>query len=247
MNPNRSMTIALKFSLLANLVLAIMAIYFAARFWTIAPRPREAPAVVSLLTDSAPPTRSSAFQWSSLESTDYRTYVSNLRSIGCPEKTIRDIITADVHSLYASREEQLEQQQAALEHSELKQLRSEEASLVSLLLGAASNSPESGRLSLARTVRDRGPGRIVSMPLAFEGVDPADMKLDDRQIAVIDELREKFEQDIGGPGQDPRDPAYRRCWQEAQRENDDLLAGLLGGQFFLDYQLQATNLPPSRE
>jgi hypothetical protein len=160
---------------------------------------------------------------------------------------VRDIITADVHSLYASREQQLEQQQAALENAELKQLRIEEASLVSLLLGAESSSPESGRLSVTPTVRDRGSDRIVSMPLAFQGLDPADMKLDDRQIAVIDELREKFQQDIGGPGQDPHDPAYRRRWQEAQRENDDLLAGLLGGQFYLDYQLQATNLPPARE
>src|SRR5262245_55092968 len=33
------------------------------------------------------------FHWSQIESPDYREYISNLRAIGCPEATIRDIIT----------------------------------------------------------------------------------------------------------------------------------------------------------
>lgn len=41
--------------------------------------------------------------WSHVESPDYATYIANLRSIGCPEQTIRDIIIADVNSLYARR------------------------------------------------------------------------------------------------------------------------------------------------
>jgi len=45
-----------------------------------------------------------AFGWSQLESQDYRLYIANLRSIGCPDQTICDIITADVNKLYAGRE-----------------------------------------------------------------------------------------------------------------------------------------------
>ncbi len=41
--------------------------------------------------------------WSDIESDDYQTYIQNLRSIGCPEPTIRDIIVADVDELYARR------------------------------------------------------------------------------------------------------------------------------------------------
>lgn len=41
--------------------------------------------------------------WRHLESEDYATYVANLRKIGCPEDTIRDIIVADVNKLYAAR------------------------------------------------------------------------------------------------------------------------------------------------
>ncbi|MGZ4975075.1 MAG: hypothetical protein ACXWDN_20125, partial [Limisphaerales bacterium] len=43
------------------------------------------------------------FTWEEVESADYVTYIKNLRSIGCPEKTIRDIIVADVNQLYAHR------------------------------------------------------------------------------------------------------------------------------------------------
>jgi hypothetical protein len=43
------------------------------------------------------------FNWSDVESDDYPTYVANLKSIGCPPATIRDIIVADVNQLYARR------------------------------------------------------------------------------------------------------------------------------------------------
>jgi len=41
------------------------------------------------------------FTWEEVESSDYVTYIKNLRNIGCPEQTIRDIIVADVNQLYA--------------------------------------------------------------------------------------------------------------------------------------------------
>ena len=53
-------------------------------------RPTEAPRV-------AP------FDWRQVESGDYLQYIANLRAIGCPEKTIKDIIVADVNDLFASR------------------------------------------------------------------------------------------------------------------------------------------------
>jgi hypothetical protein len=44
-----------------------------------------------------------SFRWSAIESTNYEFYIANLRSIDCPESTIRDIIVADVAGLYAQR------------------------------------------------------------------------------------------------------------------------------------------------
>jgi hypothetical protein len=43
------------------------------------------------------------FSWQEVESADYPTYIANLRDIGCPEQTIRDIIVADINSLYAHK------------------------------------------------------------------------------------------------------------------------------------------------
>jgi hypothetical protein len=43
------------------------------------------------------------FNWHEVESDNYLVYVQNLREIGCPEQTIRDIIIADVNELYAKK------------------------------------------------------------------------------------------------------------------------------------------------
>lgn len=47
--------------------------------------------------------RTNAFNWSQIESSDYRQYIANLRAIGCPESTLKDIIMTDVMRLYAQR------------------------------------------------------------------------------------------------------------------------------------------------
>lgn len=45
--------------------------------------------------------------WEQVESPDYREYIRNLRSIGCPDETIRDIILADVNKLYDAKRKQI--------------------------------------------------------------------------------------------------------------------------------------------
>lgn len=43
------------------------------------------------------------FDWSELESPDLAVYVANLRAIGCPERTIRDLVVAEVDELLQAR------------------------------------------------------------------------------------------------------------------------------------------------
>src|SRR5688572_24962345 len=45
--------------------------------------------------------------WRIVESEDYKKYIANLRAIGCPEETIRDIIVADVNKLFEARKKEL--------------------------------------------------------------------------------------------------------------------------------------------
>lgn len=47
--------------------------------------------------------RRQGFHWREIESTDFPTFITNLRRIGCPEKTIRDIIVAEVNEVFAER------------------------------------------------------------------------------------------------------------------------------------------------
>lgn len=58
------------------------------------------PATTTPQTPAPGPRR---FTWEQVESPDYREYIANLRAIGCPEETIRDIITADVTKLYEAK------------------------------------------------------------------------------------------------------------------------------------------------
>jgi hypothetical protein len=91
-------------SLLANLILAVCWIWSAR---VVESRLNRA---AILAVTNPPPTvktavivRKQFFSWQEVESDDYPTFIKNLRDISCPEQTIRDIIIADVNTLYARR------------------------------------------------------------------------------------------------------------------------------------------------
>lgn len=67
------------------------------------------PSIASSAVPSAAPSPATAapFCWSQLEAGDYPTYIAKLRAIGCPEETIRDLITADLASQYEDKRRQL--------------------------------------------------------------------------------------------------------------------------------------------
>lgn len=105
----------LALSLAANLVLA--ALLFRPTKVTppsSAPATALAPAPATPSTHAAEPsvqvvtnTLVRKITWEQVESPDYRQYIQNLRSIGCPDETIRDIILADVNKLYDSKRKQI--------------------------------------------------------------------------------------------------------------------------------------------
>ena len=53
--------------------------------------------------DSPTAAVSPSFNWAQVEAADYRQYVANLRAVGCPEETLRDIVCADLLDHYSSR------------------------------------------------------------------------------------------------------------------------------------------------
>ena len=69
------------------------------------PKPRPG----SLAATPAVVFQTNQFHWRQVESTNYATYIANLRAIGCPEPTIKDIILTDVMKLFAERRGQFYQ------------------------------------------------------------------------------------------------------------------------------------------
>jgi hypothetical protein len=62
---------------------------------------------VQIPASNSAPAKVIRLDWRSVESPDYREYIRNLRTIGCPEETIFDIIVADVNTLFALRSRSL--------------------------------------------------------------------------------------------------------------------------------------------
>ncbi len=55
-------------------------------------------------TSEPPPAAVTNFDWTAVESSDYKQYIANLRALGVPEEGIRALIIADVNQLYEPRE-----------------------------------------------------------------------------------------------------------------------------------------------
>ena len=107
----------LPISLVLNICLLVAAGWLAIREPTrtassARPQPQpaptaSAPAPVPAPLQAQPAKPVQSFDWRLVESEDYKKYIANLRSIGCPEETIRDIISADVKKLFDARKRTL--------------------------------------------------------------------------------------------------------------------------------------------
>lgn len=267
---------ALRISILLNVGL-LCAWLLAVTNWTALPLSPSAPPVkaaplalvrtaVAVASDGpAGQPEPEPFHWSRLESDDYRTYVKNLRQIGCPEPTLRAIVTADVDNVYEWRGEELEKKLAALGGGswsaqlesadarqnlrlELQRLPDEEEAEIDELLGVKpATTPDESAATIAAPMsasqRHRQAAPVV-MPLVFQNVDLSTLNLNSDQIEAIENLRQNFLDEIGGTNQDPNDPVYLARWQKAQREVDGNLRGLIGGSAFQNYQLAAVPASP---
>jgi hypothetical protein len=190
------------------------------------------------------------FCWSQLESADYPTYVANLRSVGCPEQTIREILTADVASLYDSRRHSLEEWLAraglaerSVVERELAVLHTEQMAFLSRLLepgypSTLNLSDRSPHFFPSRAGRQELPATIT-VPLAFREVDYSALKFSPGQVHALSELRERFAAQMGSVPQDPSDPAYTKCWLEAQPQSDKELRGIIGLRAYQNLELLA--------
>lgn len=181
------------------------------------------------------------FVWNQIESDDYPTYIANLRAIGCPEATIRDIIVADVNQLFARRrateivtaeqqwwrpEPDLDVTQAAL--AKLKALENDRRSLLSGLLGAEWESSYYPYPAPTGNPLD-GPLLGALSPQVKNAVHEIESRSQERRQAYLETLQKDGK---------PPDPAeLERLRQQTRAE----LAQVLGPDQLEEYLLRYSN------
>lgn len=183
------------------------------------------------------------FRWSQLDSSDYHQYVKNLRAIGCPEPSVRAIVTADVEAVYNQRAQRLEQKLTDLQggswsnrlssaneeqviQAALQQIPGQKAAMIADLLGLPRSEPPV-------------PSVAVPVPLALQTFDLAALKLDPGQLEAMQTLRQRFLEQTGGTPPNPHDAAAMQRWQKAQAESDDQMEAFLGSEAYQNLQLQS--------
>ncbi|MBX3745214.1 MAG: hypothetical protein KF833_07870 [Verrucomicrobiae bacterium] len=196
--------------------------------------------------------------WQHVESPDYREYIANLRAIGCPEETIRDIIRADVNKLY---DEKKKLARGAPKKFEYWKAGNPLAGMAGLM-----GDPEA--LQQMRALEEEKNAVLralgiepdpMSQMLAAVGGNPMEAMFDFLPEArrtglmqVMADFQSKLVESAGDMAND-----HGAMWK-AQREMEDAIRAMLSPEEFLDYQLrfsitatvlrqQITGFEPSEE
>ena len=189
------------------------------------------------------------FSWQQIESADYPTYVANLRQVGCPEQTIRDIIIADVNALFARRratelvtpEQQWWRSQpdtnillAASEKA--RELEDERRGLLTRLLGT--NWETGDLVSIPRPSR---PGVVLDGPVlgalsaeTKQAIQDVSLRSQDRMEAYLDAQRRA--------GKEPDPVELAKLRQQTRDELAHVLSPPELEEFLLRYSEDANDL-----
>lgn len=192
------------------------------------------------------------FTWSEVESPDYPTYIANLRDIGCPEQTIRDIIIADVNALFARRqatEITTPEQQwwrstpdpevVAAAAQKARELDQERRTLLAQLLG-----PDWEARDLANLPRPSRPSVALDGPVLGglpeklkESVQDVSARAQERLQAYLEKQRED--------GKDPDPAELAKLRQQTRDELTGLLTPPQLEEYLLRYSQDANDLRAS--
>ena len=189
-------------------------------------------------------TNAPAFRWAMLESEDFKEYIARLRAFGVPEKVVRDIILAEISSLYrpkyaalrpppnASRTNYWKRNpygggvaQTVEQREETRRLQKEQRELVKALFGDK---------VYAEMARDSG----------TTYVDPLEKIVGSENTAVLEQLRgirerlQEKEQDIYAKTQGFSDQWTQEDLKKLRKAGRDEFAKLLTPEQLEQYELR---------
>lgn len=226
-----------------NAVLGVAAVYLVSQQpATVAPAPKEVvvpKTVVKKVEVAVTETNTVVKQidWRMVESGDYKKYIANLRSIGCPEETIVDIIKADVDKLFAARRKEITKPKTEFKYWETG---------MQALMGEATNPEVVDKLqALAQEKRT-----LLKELLGIDSMDKPDLMAaafnpierllnflpDEKQGKVLEMMQQfqaKMMKSMSSGAPDEQD---RKNLVAAQKEYEANLAKMLTPQEFEQYQ-----------
>ncbi len=241
--------VTLGLSLAVNLVLLF------GWWWTAHDRARLTRAAIVPPETNAPVIKTNVlvrrqfFSWQEVESDDYPTYIQNLRDIQCPEQTIRDIIIADVNSLFARK------RATEIITPEQQWWRSlPDAEIVRVAMARANELESERRLLLTRLLGTNWEtGDLVSLPrptrqgVPLDGAElgglPNDVKQAVEEITLRSQDQLAAYQDEQAKAGKPLDPAVLlELRQGARAELAQVLSPVQLEEYLLRYSQTASAL-----
>jgi len=181
--------------------------------------------------------------WDAIESTNYHTYIANLRAINCPMETIRDIILTDVAKLYSKRRAAIQAQGQPFKfwetgdawenrgannpavRKQLQDLEAEEQALIKDLLGVDLHS-ELAKYWNADDEQERIYG--------FLSQDKRD------RVSQLQTKYQQLEQEIYAGSKGVMLDEDREKLKRLQKAKEAELAGVLSAEEFEEYELRAS-------
>lgn len=180
------------------------------------------------------------FRWQQVESRDYKAYVANLRSIGCPEETIRDIIVADVNKLYSQKHRAIyPEESSAYEYwkkdPSLRSVTAEEA------------EKQKAARALQKEKRELLKELLGMDPLKARNAELGYVDYYERMYGFLSAEKQQQVRDIQEKIDEKLQPLYRMRMRDAedemairqlQKEKLTAVAGILSPQEFEEYELR---------
>lgn len=241
----------LMLSVLLNLALCIAFLLYHKRMTQKLADALQAQTIITNQIKTNVVVRRQFFSWREIESPDYPTYIANLREIGCPESTIRDIIVADVNQLFALRratevitpaqewwrtEPDPETVRAAEE--KLRALEEERRALLTKLLGPGWETAEAALPQLPQQARANV---VLDGPVL--GVMPAEVK--QAVMSIANRAQERIQayiEEQRKAGRDPDQFELARLRQQTRAELAEILSPQQLEEFLLRYSDTAQRL-----
>lgn len=179
------------------------------------------------------------FRWQQVESKDYKSYVANLRSIGCPEETIRDIIVADVSKLYSQK------RRAIYPDSGVNEYWKKDPSWRSVT--SEENEKQKAARALEKEKRDLLKDLLGMDPLKARNEELGYVDYYDRMYGFLSPEKQQQVRDIQDKINETLQPLYRirmrdeedeKMIRQLQKEQLAAVAKVLSPQEFEEYELR---------